>query len=263
MIELSIKILDKLGKVKVEATEFNEVSLVFKEQYELGDRIVIESDVPNIYLITQIDDAMDKSFVYMTEKSVEYIIPFDEKKTNLSPKTFYGNIHLLKVRIARSYEIEAYKNLAFNAMDQQTIKGLYPHASANIETRGEAVFAASNAINGNTENHSHGKWPYESWGIGMRDDAELKIEFGREVIVDKIILYTRADFPHDNWWTSVDFNFSDGSKIVAALQKSDKPHVINFEKKKIEWVRFNNLIKADDPSPFPALSQIEVYGTEK
>lgn len=263
MIELSIKILDKLGEVKSETRGLDEVALVFKEQYELGDRIVIESDTPNSYLIIQIDDAMDKSFVYMTKNSVEYIIPFAEKKTNLSPKTFYGDIHLLKVRVAKRYEIESYKNLACNAMDQQTIKGLYPHASANIETRGEAVFAASNAINGNTENHSHGKWPYESWGIGMRDDAELKVDFGREVIVDKIVLYTRADFPHDNWWTSVAFNFSDGSKIVTSLEKSDRAHVINFEKKKIEWVRFNNLIKADDPSPFPALSQIEVYGTEK
>ena len=33
-------------------------------------------------------------------------------------------------------------------------------------------------------------------------------------------------------------------------------------KKGITWVRLEELIKADDPSPFPALTQIEVYGTE-
>jgi hypothetical protein len=39
---------------------------------------------------------------------------------------------------------------------------------------------------------------------------------------------------------------------------------MSFEirKKGIEWIKLGNLIKADDPSPFPALTQIEVYGTE-
>lgn len=260
MIDLMIKILDKFGNVKAESIGQDESTLVFKEEYEEGDKIVIETSIANMYLIAQIDDAMDKSFVYITENKVEYTIPFGEKKVSLSPKTFYGNRHLLSVRVARKEEIEVYKNLACNVIDQQTIKGLYPHASANIETRGEAVFASSNAINGNCENHSHGKWPYESWGIGMRDDAELKVDFGRDVLVDKIVLYTRADFPHDNWWKSVTFNFSDGSKVVSDLEKSDKPHIITFDEKKIRWITFNNLIKADDPSPFPALSQIEVYG---
>lgn len=261
-MELSIKILNKLNEVRAEATSQDEVRLVFEKEYNEGDKIVIETSTPNTYLVAQVDDAMDKSFVYMTENKVEYVIPFGEKKIAMSPKVFTGNIHLLLVRVAKKEEIQCYKNLACNVIDQQTIKGLYPHASANVETRGEAVFAASNAINGNCENHLHGAWPYESWGIGMRDDAELKVEFGREVSVDKIVLYTRADFPHDNWWTSVTFDFSDGSKVVASLEKSDKAHVITFEERKIQWLTFNNLIKADDPSPFPALSQIEVYGKE-
>ena len=45
------------------------------------------------------------------------------------------------------------------------------------------------------------------------------------------------------------------------LEKSALPHVLPIEKKKITWIRLSHLIKADDPSPFPALSQIEVYGT--
>lgn len=261
-MDLSIKILNKLGEVRAELNSQDEVRLVFKEEYNEGDKIVIETSVPNSYLVAQVDDAMDKSFVYITEKNIEYVIPFGEKKIAMSPKTFYGNRHLLSVRTAKQEEIEVYKNLACNTIDQQAMKGLYPHASANIETRGEAVFASSNAINGNCQNSSHGKWPNESWGIGMRDDAELKVDFGRAVLVDKIVLYTRADFPHDNWWESVTFNFSDGSKIVESLKKSHKAHVIRFDERKIEWVTFNNLIKSDDPSPFPALSQMEVYGKE-
>lgn len=261
-MDLSIKILNKLNEVRAELSSQDEVRLVFKEEYNEGDKIVIETSKANTYLIVQVDDAMDKSFVYITENKVEYSIPFGEKKIAMSPKTFYGNRHLLFVRLARKEEVDVYKNLACSAIDQQNMVGLYPHASANIETRGEAVFSASNAINGNCQNKSHGKWPDESWGIGMRDDAQLKVEFGRTVLVDKIHLYTRADFPHDNWWTSVTFNFSDGSRVVAPLEKSDKAHVITFDEREIEWITFDNLIKADDPSPFPALSQIEVYGKE-
>jgi hypothetical protein len=131
-----------------------------------------------------------------------------------------------------------------------------------VETRGEAVFAARNAIDGVRENHSHGEWPYQSWGINRQDDAAMKLDFGRKVIIDKVILYTRADFPHDNWWKEVTILFSDGTKLHWELVKSDKPHVMQFDEKEVQWIELCNMIKSDDPSPFPALTQIEVYGVE-
>ncbi|MDV4149805.1 carbohydrate-binding protein [Clostridium sp. AL.422] len=260
MIELALRILDKEGNIKSEVRDFNEVRLVFLEEYNEGDKIQIETSNKDIYLVAEIDDAMGESLIYVTQNLITYEIPFGEKKVSYSPKVFYGEKHLLSVRVARKEETECYRNLALNKMDQQGLDGVYPHASANVETRGEAVFAARNAINGNCENHDHGKWPYESWGIGMRDDACLKIDFGREVVTDKIVLYTRSDFPHDNWWVKVTFRFSDNSELTWDLEKSDKAHIITFPFKKISWLTFSDLIKADDPSPFPALSQIEVYG---
>ena len=104
-------------------------------------------------------------------------------------------------------------------MDQHGETNCYPHASANVETRGEAVFAARNAIDGVTVNDAHGEWPYESWGINRREDANMRLEFGRKVAVSRIRLYTRADFPHDNWWKQVTIRFSDGSEVVAELEK--------------------------------------------
>ena len=147
-------------------------------------------------------------------------------------------------------------------MDQHGETNCYPHASANVETRGEAVFAARNAIDGVTVNDAHGEWPYESWGINRREDANMRLEFGRKVAVSRIRLYTRADFPHDNWWKQVTIRFSDGSEVVAELEKSEKPHEIVFEERVITELTLEKLKKADDPSPFPALTQIEVYGRE-
>lgn len=137
-----------------------------------------------------------------------------------------------------------------------------PMPYANVETRGESVFAAKNAIDGVTANVDHGKWPYASWGINRRDDAEFTLDFGRMVEIDRIIIYTRADFPHDNWWVQGTLEFSDDSNMTIALQKTGEGQEIVFQKKKIQWLKLKELIKADDPSPFPALTQIEVYGRE-
>lgn len=204
---------------------------------------------------------MGAALCYLTD-NVSYIIPFGEKRVCYSPKVFMGSKHYLYARIARRDEVTAYRNLALNICDQHGDTHCYPHAYANVETRGESVFAARNAIDGVCENRSHGEWPYQSWGINRRSDAEMVVDFGRVVEVDKIVLYTRADFPHDSWWKQITFTFSDGSTLVQKLEKQTKPHILQIEKRKVKWVKLSELIKADDLSPFPALSQIEVYGRD-
>ncbi len=261
-MDLSIEIKDSQGSLLASNMAAGEVGLVYRGQYKEGDRIVIHSSEVDTYLKVQVDDALGNAFLYLTKKEITYYIPFAEKRSSYSPKVFSGSLHYLWARKATEEEIREYKNLALNVMDQHEADGAYPHVTANVETRGEAVFAARNAIDGVRENHSHGIWPYQSWGINRQDDAEFKLDFGRPVDIDKIVLYTRADFPHDNWWTQVTLSFSNGTGQHWELQKSDKAHILNLQLKNICWLVLSDLKKADDPSPFPALTQIEVYGTE-
>jgi len=262
MSELSIKIKNKNGEVVSENSGKDAVSIFYCGTYSDGDVIILNASEEKRYLVIQLDDAITPAFIYLSGKEFIFPIPFDEKKMAYSPKSFSGDKHLLKARFAYDFEICAYKNLAKNEYDWNGNKSCFPHAAANVETRGEAVFAARNAIDGNSENHGHGYWPYNSWGINCRDDAEIIIDFGRTVEVDLMIIYIRADFPHDNWWEKVVFTFSDGTKILSNLEKTDSGQKISFEKKKTKWVRMNNLIKSNDPSPFPALRQWEIYGKE-
>lgn len=88
------------------------------------------------------------------------------------------------------------------------------------------------------------------------------MKFGRMVEIDKIILYLRADFPHDNWWKSVNFTFSDRSELKMQMEKSMQPHEIDFPAKQVCWLEMGQMVKSEEPSPFPALTQIEVYGRE-
>lgn len=261
MTMLSLKIIDNQEKTRFVSRGEDQVILVNTSAYQEGDRIYLESSEKNVYLMIQLDDAIEPVLVYVTD-NISFTVPFGEKRIVYSPKAFWGERHYLYARVATKEEVKAYRNLALNPLDQPSNTTYYPHASANVETRNEAVFAARNAIDGVVANSSHGEWPYESWGINRREDACIKVDFGREVEIDKIILYTRADFPHDSWWKQVSFNFSDGSTIDFPMKKSLVGHVLNFEKKRVSWVVMDKLIKADDASPFPALSQIEIYGRE-
>lgn len=259
MAVFSLKVISGNGITKFVDSGEDRAGLVVTTEYQECDRIVLETSEKNIHVWLQLDDALGEAFVYLTG-NVEYLIPFGEKRINLSPKVFMGSRHYLCVRSAREDEVYQYRNLALNPADRHGDVNAYPHASANVETRGESVFAAKNAIDGVCENRSHGEWPYQSWGINRQDDAVMRIDFGRTVEADKIVLYTRADFPHDNWWKQVTLTFSDGSHIDWKLEKSRFAHVLEIEKRQITWVEIGKLIKADDPSPFPALSQMEVYG---
>lgn len=262
MTKVSIAVKGSDDTVKATACGTEQAVLVFEGEYEEGDVIVLKTDCPNEHYTIRIDDCMDESFVYLTEPELIYTIPFGEKKVSYNPKAFTGMRHYLTIRKSNEYEVSQYRNLAVNVLDQHGDTGCFPHAHANVETRGEAVFAARNAIDGVLANESHGEWPYESWGINRQDDAEMTLDFGRPVDFDQIVLYTRADFPHDNWWVEATFTFSDGSTEVVTMEKSVEPHVFAIKKKNITWLKLSNLIKADDPSPFPALTQIEVYGKD-
>ncbi len=257
-----IKVLDKSNNTVFVTRGDNEVNLLCSRVYEQDDKIVIESDEKNIFVWLQFDDAIGSSLVYLTENNINYEIPFGEKRINLSPKAFSGDKHLIKIRKAYDFEINQYKNLSHSVVDYNKNVAFFPHISANVETRGEAVFAAQNAIDGVTINTSHGEWPYQSWRINQQADAKIKLDFGRKVTIDRIIIYIRADFPHDNWWEQGKVEFSDGTELDLNFNKSAEAQEFTFDKKTVTWLELGHLIKSNDPSPFPALTQIEVYGVE-
>ena len=256
----SLKVLKANGETKQVERGEKEACLVVTSAYKEGDRVVLEYTGEPAFFVFQADDAMGEALIYV-KGNVEIKIPFGELRDGYSPKAFMGDVHYIYARVADEEEIYAYRNQAINVYDDHYNDNSYPHASANVETRNEAVFAARNAINGVKANRAHGQWPYTSWGINRDPEATLKIDFGHEVELDKAVLYLRADFPHDNWWKEVTLAFSDGSKEVLYLQKTGEGQSFSFTARKVTWVELKNLVKAETESPFPALSQIELYGT--
>ncbi len=110
-MDLCFKVLDSEMNTKAVSKGVDEVSLVYSQPYVPGDRIIMETSGEAAYIWIQMDDALGKALVYITG-NVEYIIPFGEKRINLSPKVFYGTRHLLYARIAKDYDVAGYRNLA-------------------------------------------------------------------------------------------------------------------------------------------------------
>lgn len=261
MQTIKLKVLDALGHPYTTCAGAGEASLVYAGEYRPGDRIALECREPDCFCVVQFEDTLAPAFIYAARRETLYPIPFGDDRVVFSPRAFTGGRHLIRARLAAPEEIAARRNLALNPYDRHGDNGFFPHASANVETRGEAVFAAYNAIDGIYENTAHGKWPYQSWGINRDPDAAWTLEFGRPVIIDELRVTLRADFPHDSWWTRGCVEFSDGSKETLHFEKTAAPQRFAISPRTVTKLTLHSLVKADDSSPFPALTQFEAWGT--
>lgn len=239
--------------------------LAIKEyNYQLGDKIIVEVPETENYFVAQLDETMAPTLVFIPGRKWEYAIPLTDSARTASVDTaFLSKRHHLFVRKAYPFEITNYQNLSLNSHDQKQFSGAYPHSKANVETRDEAVFFSKNAIDGKYGNVSHGSYPFGSWGINQQQDAELTLDFGREILTDTIQLMFRGDYPHDSFWTEVTLVFSDGTELICPTTNSMDFQKITFPEKATTTVTLKNMKKNEDESPFPALTQIDVFGRNK
>ena len=243
------------------AEHAQEALLCVDHVYEEGDFVRISCD-GEAHLRVRMDAALEAGEVYLPAGTMTWRIPFGEHRLAYSPVAFEGKRHILSARIMTQNETAARRNLACNPSDLRGDTDFYPHATANVETRGESVFAARNVIDGCRHNISHGEWPYQSWGIGAREDAWCLLDFGREVDVDEMALTLRADFPHDAYWVSGHVVLSDGTEKAFDLQKTGDRQFIALGAHRVRWMRLERMQKSDDPSAFPALIEWEVFGKD-
>ena len=232
--------------------------------YQVGDKIIVEVPETENYFVAQLDETMAPTLVFIPGEKWEYLIPLKKSERTASVDTaFLSKRHHLFIRKAYPFECSNYQNLSLNPHDQKQFSGAYPHSKANVETRDESVFFSKNAIDGKYGNVSHGSYPFGSWGINQQQDAELILDFGREILTDTIQLMFRGDYPHDSFWTEVTLAFSDGTELICPTTNSMNFQKIVFPEKVTTTVVLKNMKKNDDASPFPALTQIDVFGRNK
>ncbi len=257
---IRLYINDNQGAVLAEAAGEDFITLVYPPEYREGDRIVFICDRPGFYELL-LEDTLPAALVYVREKAV-FTIPFGRMpRIGYPPRAFDSVQHLLTARKANPAIVQARRNLALNPLDQHGRTGMWPHAHANVETRGEALFAARNAIDGIHANAHHYPYPYQSWGIDQNPEAHLTVDFGLPVMLDEIVLTLRADYPHDSYWVQAALEFDDGSREIVRLEKSGQRQRFPVAPREVTSLTLKELVKHEDESPFPALTQIEAWGT--
>ncbi|MBQ8616068.1 MAG: carbohydrate-binding protein [Clostridia bacterium] len=258
---IAIRVMSADDTLLAQTEHESETLLRVDREYQAGDVIVIESD--NKHLIVQMDATILPGEVYLPEGKMTWTVPTGEHRLAYCPVAFGGGRHIVTARAMTQAEVSARRNLACNPSDLRGDTDFFPHCTANVETRGESCFAARNVIDGMRHSDYHGEWPFQSWGIGAREDAWCLLDFGREVIADEMALTLRADFPHDAYWVSGHVVLSDGSEIAYDLEKTGDRQFIPFGgEHSIRWMRLERMQKSDDPSAFPALIEWEVFGRD-
>ena len=258
---ISIRVCTGEGELLAEAKHEREALLRVDREYRDGDRIEIVSDCR--HLVVQMDATLLPGEVYLPGGRMTWRVPAGEHRLAYCPVAFAGGRHIVTARAMTAEECAARRNLACNPSDLRGDTDFFPHCTANVETRGESCFAARNVIDGMRHNDYHGEWPFQSWGIGAREDAWCLLDFGREVRVDEMALTLRADFPHDAYWVGGHVVLSDGSDIEYTLRKSGERQFIPLNgPHTVRWMRLERMRKSDDPSAFPALTEWEVFGRD-
>jgi len=258
---ITIRVYTGKGELLAQAAHASEALLRVDRTYEPGDRIEILSDVK--HLIVQMDATILPGEVYLPEGKMTWTIPAGEHRLAYCPVAFGGGRHIVTARAMAEAEVSVRRNLACNPSDLRGDTDFFPHCTANVETRGESCFAARNVIDGMYHSDYHGEWPFQSWGIGAREDAWCLLDFGREVQVDEMALTLRADFPHDAYWVGGCVVLSDGSEMAYDLQKTgDRQFIPLGGEHRVRWMRLERMKKSDDPSAFPALIEWEVFGRD-
>ncbi len=247
------------GAVLASASHPEEVLLSVDRVYEPGDRILISGAK---HLQVQMDQALPFGEVFLPEEKMTWPVPVGEHRLAYALGLFESPRHIISVRSLPEKELSALRNLSCNPADLRGETDFFPHCTANVETRNEACFCARNVIDGIRLNTFHGEWPFQSWGIGAREDAWCLLNLGRTVVAQKMALTLRADFPHDAYWTSGHVVLSDGTDLSFELQKTGDRQWLDLGGRRISWLRLERLIKSDDPSAFPALTQWEVFGRD-
>ena len=259
-MKLSLSVLDGCGNELYKSIGADLVQLDGKNRpYREGDRIVLDVDEDDADLEIMLDAGLVPSVVHLSTRHIEFPVPFDKRKRCYADHAFAGNRLWGYVRKLGRQERGNWRNLAMNSHDFEGSAGMYPHASTNSGATDDR-YMARNAIDGVFQSCHHGRWPYESWGINGRDDAWLQVDFGRAVHACELVLFLRADFPHDAWWEQARVTCSDGYDAEVPLERTGAPQAFDIGGRDIEWLRLSDLRKADDPSPWPALSQLMVMG---
>lgn len=261
----------KSGDTTEESGE-TEVSLSVKNAYAVGDKIKITLPEGQHYVAFCLSKGnMEETILYLPKSTFTYTV--QNIGTSYPPAMKSSKKSTITARIPTVEELTASRNLACNPADLEKNKNAYPHAiTTNVHDKNNESnrlqFEARNAIDGFTQNKGHGGWPVQSWGPGNNMSAKdtFKLDFGRDVSITKIVIYIRADFPHDTYWDSCTVKFSDGTTQELSFKQTANAQEFEFDTAKVvSSITFTNFSKgtvSGSSNEWAAWMELQVFGSD-
>ena len=256
----------------VEKSGENEVSISVKDAYAVGDKIKITLPEGQHYVAFCLSKGnVEETILYLPKSTFTYTVQNISQSYPAAMSS--SRKSTITARIPTAEELAANRNLACNPADLETNKNVYPHAVAsNVHNKTNETdrlhFEARNAIDGFTQNKGHGGWPVQSWGPGNNMSAKdtFKIDFGRDVSITKIVVYIRADFPHETYWNSCTVKFSDGTTQELTFKQTSNAQEFEFDSAKVvSSITFTNFSKgtvSGSDNQWAAWMELQVFGSD-
>lgn len=146
------------------------------------------------------------------------------------------------------------RNIALNPKDAVFSLRSYPHVTANSHLKYLYENAPANVINGKMND---GK----AWRPNRRTDLKLTIEFGRDIEVEKVIIYLALNKDQKKTWSSAVLEFSDGTQQKIELRCDITGQSFEIPRKKTSFIRITHLQEAF-PLSENGIAEIEVLGKD-
>ena len=90
----------------------------------------------------------------------------------------------------------------------------------------------------------------------------FKVDFGHDVSLTEIVIYLRADFPHDTYWDTCTVKFSDGTTQELSFKKTASAQSFKLDSavttSSITFTGFNKVAGAD----WAAWMEVQAIGSD-
>ena len=147
------------------------------------------------------------------------------------------------------------RNLALNPYATTHQIRSYPHATSNSHHKYRAENSPKNLIDGD---HSQDG---SAWCPDPRTDLWVQVDFGREVTVEKTVLYLKMFPGAEKTWTNATLSFSDGSKIPIMLRHTAEAQEFDIPARKTRFVKLEEL-KETFPLGRNGIVEWEIFGKD-
>ncbi len=255
--------------VSTSATDSESAYITIPRKYAQGDTFTVTLPEGHKYLAFTFTPKVAESIIYVPDGVFTYTFPsYASTVFPTEAFTLYTE-NTASARIPTNDELSSVRNLALNPFDLDDATGIYPHAT--VSSRYSSNYCRARAlIDGFEMNLLHYYdatglgYPVMSWGLNQGDasDDYASIDFGRSVCVSSVGIKIRADFDHDDYFTSCTVELSDGTTAWLAMKKTSEMMWLEFDEPvtttSIKIKELNNTTT----DRWPAVTEIRVMGCE-